>query len=233
MEKLGQELKAAQIETQDLQTEFERDRQDYLDTIRKMEQSIQLQKQMLDKIQPCIRRDCNYHNLDKIRGAAEWDEGSQKWIMPDLVVEKTVLPGGVMPGGRAGLVGQMPAAVKKQQPELVNGDVPSNYFDSNDEDRFRKRLDNNANEDYSQAYFKPKRADRLLQASSSMEMARKRETDTQQRVRNAEAGAQMNGNVTPTSGPKNSLPRTLEPIPRPTKLESLPASAFQKKKKKK
>lgn len=226
-------MKAAQIETEDLQGEFERDRQDYLDTIRKMEQTIQLQKQIMDKIQPCIRRDCNYYNLDKIRSSSEWDEALQKWVIPELVVEKTVLPGGVMPGGRAGLVGQMPAPIKKQTAETVNGDTPSNYFDSNEEDRFRKHLDNNANEDFSQAYFKPKRADKLLQASSSIEMARRRDTDSQQRVRNAENANPINGSVTPTNGPKNSLPRTLEPIPRPTKLESLPASAFQKKKKKK
>ena len=232
IERLGQELKAAQIETEDLQTEFERDRQDYLDDIRRMEQTIKLQKQIMEKIQPCLRRDCNYYNLDKIRSAAEWDEGLQKWSIPDLVVEKTVLPGGVMQGARAGLVGQMPAPMKKQPLEMVNSDGPSNYFEPSEEDRFRKRLDNNANEDFSQAYFRPKRADRLLQASSSIEMARKKETESQQRVRNPESVTPMNGNVTPTNGPKNSLPRTLEPIPKPSKLESLPASAFQKKKKK-
>ena len=216
-----------------MQTEFERDRQDYLDTIRKMEQTIQLQKQMMDKVQPCIRRDCNYYNLDKIRSSAEWDESLQKWTLPDLVVEKTVLPGGVMPGARGGLVGQMPAPVKKQPLEIVSSDSPALFSDSSEEDRFRKHLNNNSNEDFSQSYFKPKRAEKLLQASSSIEMARKKDSDSQQRVRNQESGTQINGHITPTNGPKTSLPRNLEPISRPTKLESLPASAFQKKKKKK
>ena len=54
-------LKSAQSEMDDLQTEFERDREDYLETIRKQEQIIKLQQQILDKIQPCIRRDCYYY----------------------------------------------------------------------------------------------------------------------------------------------------------------------------
>ena len=233
IEKLNQELKAAEIETEDLQSEFERDRQDYLDTIRKMEQTIQLQKQIMEKVQPCIRRDCNYYNYDKIRSQSEWDEGLQKWVIPDLIVEKTVLPGGVAPGGRGGLVGQMPLPVKKSPVDLTNGEVPLNYFESNEEDKFRKHLDKNANEDFSATYFKSKRADKLLQASSSIELARKRETDSQQRIRNQEPASQMNGSITPTGGLKNSLPRNLEPIPRPMKLESLPETAFKKKKKEK
>ena len=45
-------LKSAQSEIDDLQTEFGRDREDYLETIRKQEQIIKLQQQILDKIQP-------------------------------------------------------------------------------------------------------------------------------------------------------------------------------------
>ena len=187
----------------------------------------------MDKIQPCIRRDCNYYYLDKIRSSAEWDEGLQKWVLPDLVVEKMVLPVGVVPGSRSGLVGQMPAPVKKQPLDMMNGESQSMHGDPSEEDRFRKHLDSNTNEDFSQAYFKPKRAEKLLQASSTIEVARRKDHESQHRMRNQESVAQINGNVTPTGGPKTSFPRTLEPIPRPTKLESLPSTAFQKKKKKK
>ena len=45
-------LASAQSEIDYLQTEFERDRDDYLETIRKQEQIIKLQQQILDKIQP-------------------------------------------------------------------------------------------------------------------------------------------------------------------------------------
>ncbi len=193
-----------------------------------MEQKLQLQQQILDKVQPCLRRDCNYYNLDKIKTSCEWDDTTQKWILPDLVIEKTVLPAGVSTGSRGGLVGSMPHPVKKHPPDIPNGEIPASYFDGNDQDKFLRHLDKNANEDYSASYFKPKRAEKLLQASSSLESMRRKDAESQQRLK----GHDVNGQTTPIGGQKNSLPRSLEPIPRPVKLESLPPSAFQKKKKK-
>ena len=43
-------LKSAQFEIDDLQNEFERDREDYLESIRKQERVIRLQQQILNKI---------------------------------------------------------------------------------------------------------------------------------------------------------------------------------------
>ena len=77
-------LKSTQSEIDDLQTEFERDREDYVETIRKQDQIIKLQQQILDKIQPCLRRDCNYYNIDKVRSESTWDEESGKWNIPEL-----------------------------------------------------------------------------------------------------------------------------------------------------
>jgi len=51
----------------DLQSEFEFDRIDYLDTIRKLEKQSDLSTALLDRIHPCLRRDCNYSNLDRIK----------------------------------------------------------------------------------------------------------------------------------------------------------------------
>ena len=87
-------LKSAQSEIDDLQTEFERDREDYLETIRKLEQIIKLLQQNLDKIQPCIRRDCNYYNIGKVLSESTWDKESGKWNIHELVITKTAL----MPG---------------------------------------------------------------------------------------------------------------------------------------
>ena len=52
--------KALNAEIQDLQREFEDDRTDYLDTIRKQDQQLLLLQQILDKVQPTIRKECNY-----------------------------------------------------------------------------------------------------------------------------------------------------------------------------
>ncbi|MCP3667572.1 MAG: hypothetical protein GY696_34610 [Gammaproteobacteria bacterium] len=81
-------------EIQDLQSEFELDRIDYLDTIRRQDQQLKLMQQLMEKIQPCIRRDSNYANLERIRKEAVWDEDLQKWHLPDVAVSKTQLPNG-------------------------------------------------------------------------------------------------------------------------------------------
>ena len=78
----------------DLASEFEFDNIDYLDTIRKQEQQLKLLQEIIDRIQPCLRKDCNYSNLDRIRMMCKWDEDSQKWILPQLKIDKTSLPVG-------------------------------------------------------------------------------------------------------------------------------------------
>lgn len=58
-------------EVSDLQSEFEQDRTDYLETIRRQEQQVKLYTQILEKMQPCIRRDCNYASVDRIKVSLE------------------------------------------------------------------------------------------------------------------------------------------------------------------
>lgn len=83
---------ALQREIMDLQSEFEFDRIDYLDTIRKQEQHMKYLQAVIDKIHPALRRDCNYVNLDRIRAHAEWDELNQQWNLPKMAIEKSHLP---------------------------------------------------------------------------------------------------------------------------------------------
>lgn len=54
-------------EITDLQSEFEYDRSNYLDTIRKQDQQLKLLQSILDKVSPTVRRDCNYANIDRIK----------------------------------------------------------------------------------------------------------------------------------------------------------------------
>ena len=121
-------LKSAQFEIDDLQNEFERDREDYLESIRKQERVIRLQQQILNKIQPCIRRDCNYYNIDKVRSESTWDEESSKWNIPELVITKTALPTpGIMPGASTparGLKSPVNRPQINNQGQVVNGHLP-------------------------------------------------------------------------------------------------------------
>eukprot|EP00039_Didymoeca_costata_P005568 m.82575 g.82575 ORF g.82575 m.82575 type:complete len:1374 (+) comp12876_c0_seq2:187-4308(+) len=88
LRKAKEALKAARQETIDLNVEFERERQDMLEDIRKQAQQIKYQAAVLEKIQPLVRRDCNYFNLDKIKSQSVWDEDSQQWTLPPVTTAR-------------------------------------------------------------------------------------------------------------------------------------------------
>lgn len=88
------QLRAAEVEIKDLQSEFELEKIDYLATIRRQERDSMLLQQLLEQVQPLIRRDCNYSNLEKIRREACWDEDNGFWKLPEPIMVKTSLPVG-------------------------------------------------------------------------------------------------------------------------------------------
>lgn len=92
------QLRAAEVEIKDLQSEFELEKIDYLATIRRQERDFLLFQQLLEQVQPLIRRDCNYSNLDRVRRESCWDEDNGFWKIPEPVVIKTSLPVGQEPG---------------------------------------------------------------------------------------------------------------------------------------
>ncbi|ESN93514.1 hypothetical protein HELRODRAFT_88642, partial [Helobdella robusta] len=97
LEKEKQKSESLRCEIMDIQQEFEFDRIDYLDTIRKQEQQLKYFQAILSRIHPLIRKDCNFANLDKIKSQAEWDEINKNWILPKVVVEKGHLPSATPP----------------------------------------------------------------------------------------------------------------------------------------
>ncbi|KFP08478.1 Kinesin-like KIF17, partial [Calypte anna] len=92
LEKMQKKLRAAETEIKDLQSEFEREKSDYLSAIRRLEQKLMLFQQLLDRVQSLIRRDCNYSNLEKIKRESIWDEETGCWKIPEPVIQKTHLP---------------------------------------------------------------------------------------------------------------------------------------------
>ena len=91
-EKEKEKAKFLENEVKDLQVEFEREREDLLDTIRKNEKQIKLLGKILQKIQPLIPYDSNYYNLDKIQSVSVWNEEGQDWTLPEYKIEKLSLP---------------------------------------------------------------------------------------------------------------------------------------------
>ncbi|XP_002158951.2 kinesin-like protein KIF17 [Hydra vulgaris] len=190
------ELKAATSEISDLQSEFQTEREQYLETIRIMERQILLQKQILEKLQPTIRRDCNYFNIDKIKAQSEFDEESQLWVIPDLYIERTTLP-------KTGPGKESLSSMKISNPNLTQ-ETYENRSAEQDRNAIQWEREKTTNN-----YFKPKRAEVLLSSSA------------------------VNGTGLFADANKHFVIKNdVFTERRPQKLEALPASVFEKKKKK-
>lgn len=61
--------------------------------MREQTKQLQLLEAIVETIQPTIKRDCNYFNIDKIKKQAKYDEENQKWILPKLVLMSQQTPG--------------------------------------------------------------------------------------------------------------------------------------------
>ena len=172
-----QKLVATQQEVKDIQSEFQQERDDYLDALRERDRLIQFQEQVIDKILPCLRRDCNYINLDKIRVESEWNDEKQEWDMPALTVSRTSLPAsGINPMGPrltnrprdkplSPHSNPNPSEISSQLPRKVvsDGQVPCSPSPPPEEDNFTHRISRASESDY----FKSKRAAKLLSESSN------------------------------------------------------------------
>lgn len=209
LEKQKLQCDSLQHEILDLQSEFEYDRMDYLDTIRKQEQQMKWLQGVVDRIHPTLRRDCNYVNLDRIRAHSEWDEFNQVWVLPKISIEKSHLP----PAGSANSATKSDNAATRSSDFSYNG-----YEDFRSEDRYIQKLNHSDQQELAKNYFKNSRAEELLN-----------------RTPNNESGSSARS---PKYG-RNGLPppSTLEQddmvIRKPTRLESLPSTSGKSGKKKK
>ncbi|XP_027377321.1 kinesin-like protein KIF17 isoform X3 [Bos indicus x Bos taurus] len=148
LEKMQRKLRAAEVEIKDLQSEFELEKIDYLATIRRQERDFLLLQQLLEQVQPLIRRDCNYSNLEKIRRESCWDEDNGFWKIPEPIIIKTSLPAAVSTGPQ-----NRPA---RKTSAADNGEPAM------EEDRYRLMLSRSDSENIASNYFRPKRASQIL-----------------------------------------------------------------------
>ncbi|KAM4652758.1 kinesin-like protein KIF17 [Discoglossus pictus] len=210
LEKMQKKLKAAEVEIEDLQSEFEMERNDYLVTIRRQERELLLSQQLLDQINPLIRRDCNYGNLDRIRREASWDEESGIWKIPELVIQKTSLP--TAPG--------LPQTKTKKISGTENGDHQL-------EDRYKLMLNRSESENIASNYFKSKRASQILSADPMKSLA----------LHNGPQSYNSPLNTSPIlTASRNSVSPIQGmdlPLPRPFRLESLELTNTSAKSKRK
>ncbi|XP_024605634.1 kinesin-like protein KIF17 isoform X1 [Neophocaena asiaeorientalis asiaeorientalis] len=194
LEKMQRKLRAAEVEIKDLQSEFELEKIDYLATIRRQERDFMLFQQLLEQVQPLIRRDCNYSNLEKIRRESCWDEDNGFWKIPQPIIIKTSLPVAVSTG--------------LQNRSARKNSTADNGEPGTDEDRYRLMLSRSDSENIASNYFRPKRATQILSADPMKSLAyRSSPPGLSSPLGNSSA-------IPPTQAPEM-------PQPRPFRLESL------------
>ncbi|KAJ6654502.1 hypothetical protein lerEdw1_006809 [Lerista edwardsae] len=213
LEKMKEKLRAAETEIKDLQSEFELEKIDYLAIIRRQERELLLHQQILDQVQPLIRRDCNYSNFDKIRRESIWDEDLGCWKIPEPVTQKTSLPAAVSS------LSQTKAGRKNSSSE--NGEAVA----MQEEDRYKLMLSKSDSENIASNYFRSKRASQILNADPMKSLA------------SHVSPPLLNNTTSMLTSSLAPIPasQTVEmPQPRPFRLESLdfssPASKTKRKK---
>ncbi|XP_038677680.1 kinesin-like protein KIF17 [Scyliorhinus canicula] len=217
IENLQRKLKVAEIEISDLQSEFEFERIDYLSTIRKQERENILLQQVLERVQPLIRRECNYSNIDKIKRESVWDEESGCWKLPEAVLQKITLPS----------AGSSLAPTKQGNEILANntGDPLG------EEDRYRQMLNRSDSENIANNYFRSKRASQILNTDPARSLLHNPTSVHNVSLNNGSSSHAVSNlnTVSPTQPPEM-------PTPRPFRLESLelrvPSAKTKRKKSK-
>ncbi|XP_076790010.1 kinesin-like protein KIF17 isoform X3 [Arvicanthis niloticus] len=207
LEKMQKKLRAAEVEIKDLQSEFQLEKIDYLATIRRQERDSMLLQQLLEQVQPLIRRDCNYSNLEKIRRESSWDEDNGFWKIPDPIILKTSLP--VVPTGTQNKPARKTSAVDSGEPHMQ------------EEDRYKLMLSRSDSENIASNYFRSKRASQILS------------TDPMKSLTYHNSPPGLNSSLSNNSAlPPAQTPEM--PQPRPFRLESLdiPFSKAKRKKSK-
>ncbi|XP_012514712.1 PREDICTED: kinesin-like protein KIF17 isoform X2 [Propithecus coquereli] len=204
LEKMQRKLRAAEVEIKDLQSEFELEKIDYLATIRRQERDSMLFQQLLEQVQPLIRRDCNYSNLERIRRESCWDEDNGFWKIPEPIIIKTSLP--VVSTGPQNKPARKTSAADNGEPNM-------------EEDRYKLMLSRSDSENIASNYFRCKRASQILSTDPMKSLTQ----------HNSPPGFSSPLSSNPAI-PSTQAPEM--PQPRPFRLESLDIPFTKAKRKK-
>nr|XP_051713964.1 kinesin-like protein KIF17 [Oryctolagus cuniculus] len=215
LEKMQRKLRAAEVEIKDLQSEFELEKIDYLATIRRQERDSMFFQQLLEQLQPLIRRDCNYSNLERIRRESSWDEDNGFWKIPKPVILRTSLPVAVPTGP------QNKVARKTSAADSGEADV--------EEDRYREMLSRSDSENIASNYFRSKRASQILSTDPRKSLSERPSPQAGRAHHNSPPGLSS-----PLGNSSALLPAQVPetPQPRPFRLESLDIPFAKAKRKK-
>uniref|UniRef100_A0AAG5CSA7 Kinesin-like protein n=1 Tax=Anopheles atroparvus TaxID=41427 RepID=A0AAG5CSA7_ANOAO len=183
---LRRRTKFLEQEVSDIQGEFQRERDDYLATIRLLEKKILFYESVFQKALPVLRKDGRYWNLECLEKESEWNDDLRKWRLPDdtllrlrLPPAETPPPETTSPGKLSGRESQTsltaPGRLERSS-TMILAKLPEFQRDSKTtapEDHQRKEFlskSTNCNpfpkiEDVALTYFRPRRAAELVYKS--------------------------------------------------------------------
>lgn len=170
-----QKIRALEREVQDLHSEFQLDREDYLETIRRQERSLKFYQQLLDKALPMLRRDNRFWDVDTIRSQSEWSDDTKRWLLPEHSLNRLKLPPADATTETYTAPGRMQSRFvtsSSSSSSLLSTSVPCSPLGRVDEESkseeggtdllLLKKFQNTDNQAIVDSYFMPKRAKELL-----------------------------------------------------------------------
>lgn len=85
-------IRSLEREVSDLQAEFQLDRADYLETIRRLEKNLKFYQQMMNKALPLLRKEGRFWDIDVIKSESQWLDDLNKWKLPEDLMLRIKLP---------------------------------------------------------------------------------------------------------------------------------------------
>lgn len=87
-----QRVRTLEREVTDVQAEFELDRADYLETIRRLQKRLRFYEQLTERALPLLRRDGRFWDPAEMRAASVWNDDLGRWRIPEQVWGRVRLP---------------------------------------------------------------------------------------------------------------------------------------------
>nr|XP_027205848.1 osmotic avoidance abnormal protein 3-like [Dermatophagoides pteronyssinus] len=220
MKKAKRRIQQLEQEVDDLQSEFESERTDYLETIRRLQEQMKLLSQILEKVQPLLKNECNYSNLTRIKEDAIWDENQQQWILPNVSFGRIRLPPASQQQQQqstTSLNNKQPSPDRRREitpSRLYRPDSPNIIFDSdiielssnnqnnnnnqdlngggyNNEDKLLRKLENSQSDDIVTNYLMPKRRQQLLNTLHKLKLSAPDNMDEQQQQQQQQDNSEL------------------------------------------
>lgn len=155
-----QKIRSLEREIVDIQGEFQLDRADYLETVRRLEKRNKFYEQFFEKISPILKRDGRVWNIDYIKSESTWVDDLKKWKIPESLIMHVKLPPATSHSPR--VPGSSESVKSRENNTSLTAparlECLTDSFESDDYDK-QKDID------LALTYFRPKRVEKLINQS--------------------------------------------------------------------